>query len=224
MASGLSILLLICFTANYDEVIISCGAGVAFISSIDIIRFNNASFQKNFLKAIDKIVRPSESKTLLGSTYFLLSIFLAMLTTRKRILILSLVNLTFGDPFAALFGIYFRDRRGIMNEKIIDDKNIGGSVVAALICAMVNFVIFVLVLQAPYIGAFWDFCLYFFIALMSEVGFPKRIFTFDDNFTITLYSAFFFSLVEYIIKVWIYSNFFKYIYIWKKKIKNRSTI
>ena len=63
------------------------------------------------------------------------------------------MNLTFGDPFAAIFGIYFRDRRTIMNEKTIDDKNIGGSLVAALICAAMNFLIFVLVLQNPYFGA-----------------------------------------------------------------------
>lgn len=141
IASGISILLLLFFGGNYQDLRFSSGAGFGFILLIDIIRFNHNGFQKAFIKNMDKIIRPQEEKTLLGSTYFLLSVFICNCIFSYKTTLVSVVNLTFGDPFAALFGIYFRDQKTIFKTKTIDDKNIGGSLVAAFICAVVNIIL-----------------------------------------------------------------------------------
>ena len=51
----------------------------------------------------------------------------------EKIFQLSLINMTFGDPFASLLGIYFKNSR-----KLFGVKNIAGSFGSAFICLILS--------------------------------------------------------------------------------------
>lgn len=77
------------------------------------------------------IMRESEKKQILSSTYLLLAAFVVLLNFEKNIVYLSLLFLAFGDPAAGVVGRLYGRRR------FLSHKTYCGTTAAFVVCSLV---------------------------------------------------------------------------------------
>ena len=144
----------------------------------------NKNFNELFIKINNKTIREHEHYSLPGSFYFLWSQVICYHLFDPTIYKLCVINLTFGDPFAAILGIYFEK-----SYKFTTDKNIAGSFGGALI-AMLMGKLYLNFLQINHVDFIKDYLILYISALFSEIGVPYIKVTIDDNLTIPIYTGF----------------------------------
>lgn len=104
---------------------------------------------------------------------------------------MSILILSFGDPFASLCGICFK------SPKISKDKTLAGTLGCSLICMAIGMAFYYLNGDFATVRQEimpWEFALAIFVvALLAEIGPSSRRIYFEDNISIPVYAGLLFS-------------------------------
>jgi len=146
-------------------------------------------------------LRPHEIEGLPGAFYFLLGVFLCVVFFDRTVTYLSVLFLSFGDPFASICGIYFR------SHTFMEGKSVSGTLGCGIACtvfAVIYRMIFLdslnySALDAMDYPSFAALC--FVVAILAEIGPSSRKHYIDDNLTIPLYAGFLFTVYFKVISV-----------------------
>lgn len=144
---------------------------VIMIVGADLIRLVHAGFNKFFTTRFGKLMRKGEERSLTTSTYFLLASMAVIYGFDKRIAVVSLLYLSFGDPIAALVGRKFGEI------KLVDGKSLEGTLACFQTCLLIG----LLLLPSPQAAVLAAVC----AALAELVPLPV-----NDNLRIPVCSAF----------------------------------
>ncbi|MBN1621434.1 MAG: hypothetical protein JW871_02450 [Endomicrobiales bacterium] len=146
----------------------------------EIVRFRFPAFNNWILKVLMGVHREEEVKKISGLPWTLSGSFLTMLIfPDKRIVLVSLLYLAFGDAFAALFG------RRFGRHKIFRQKSLEGSVACFIACLIIGIIF--MNWQAAILGAL-------FITALELIPWPL-----NDNFWLPPLSALFLHLLKNIL-------------------------
>lgn len=108
----------------------------SFVIFCDLYRLKSAWFNKIFVRIFGALMRDSEQKTLLGSTYMAIGVFICVALFPPLVVKLSLIFLAVADPLASYFGIrYGKDR-------LFGNKSLQGSTAAFVSCSLVSAIYF----------------------------------------------------------------------------------
>lgn len=99
-----------------------------------LVRLRSPRANELFLKAFRPIMRPHEAHSLPGAFYFLLGCAISFAAFPKPLAVISVLNLSFGDPCASLFGALLGDSNRCLPQK----KSIAGLAAAFLACTAVT--------------------------------------------------------------------------------------
>ena len=159
------------YFANLDKLhaLIYLAPVVIIIAGSDLYRILNPKFNKLYLKLLGKTMRPHEVHSFNGSFTFMLGAFLTVLLFPKTIAIVSLLYVTFGDPFACMVG-----------KKLGATKIFNKSLEGSLACFFVCFIIGIWFLKNPAIALISSI-----VATLAEL-LPLPI---NDNFRIPIFSG-----------------------------------
>lgn len=150
------------------------------ISRLCVFRFNERLF--NIFKFI---LKEKERKTLLTTTWFLISTFLTVVLFRKEIAIMAMLFLIFGDTASAFFGLRFG------RTKIVGQRSLEGSLAFFVTCLIIG-----LILNFTKVSLSWPVVIAGALAATISELLPLPV---DDNFTVPLFSGAIMSIVSYIV-------------------------
>lgn len=122
-----------------------------------------------------------------GALYFLIGVTIGTMFFGKIEFHLSMIILSFGDPFASLFGIYFK------TPFITKNKTIAGTLGCGLMCVGLSLLMYNYhpdfeVLKASIEPLEFSLCV-LVTAILAEVGPSSRKMCFDDNTSIPVYAG-----------------------------------
>ena len=114
-----------------------------------LVRLRSPRANELFLKAFRPIMRPHEAHSLPGAFYFLLGCAISFAAFPKPLAVISVLNLSFGDPCASLFGALLGDSNRCKSGSSIpvdlvgcrclpQKKSIAGLAAAFLACTAVT--------------------------------------------------------------------------------------
>lgn len=102
----------------------------AVIIPLDCLRQRRPALNRVTHKIFGPFLRKHEENSISGMTYLFLGTFFLMLVFRRHIVVLTLLFLAFGDPFASFFGIRFG------KDRIIGNKTLQGTLGAFAVCTL----------------------------------------------------------------------------------------
>lgn len=162
---------------TYNQAVWILGSVFILFTAIEIIRRVFPQTNDFFVNQLfGMISRPQERTKINGASYYALAALLMTLTMPKSPLLLGLIVLGFGDPFANIIGIKFG------KTKIFKQKSLEGALAFITISFVLTFLFSFFVLSLPMsISNIAFLCL-----STSIVGALIELFSFklDDNFTI----------------------------------------
>lgn len=186
IATGVIIL---AFYAHVNDAI-ACGAilaGVVFFGTVNFARHRHAGLNDWFIKSCGSMLRKHEINTAPAALYFLLGIMVCVWIFPRQIAMLAIINVTFGDPAAAIIGI------SIKAPRLTEGKTISGTGGAGLLCAIAGTVACYLINDLSTVKSqlpAWEFApIAFIVGGMADLLPSNRDYYLDDNFTIPVYSA-----------------------------------
>lgn len=198
MSTGLVILVILTYSPKF-YCIMGLIIGTVGFFLVNAYRLIKPSFNEVYIKNFGFLLRPHEINNMPGAFYFLLGVFFSVALFDKMESNLSVLILSFGDPFASLCGIFFK------TPKITHDKSIGGTLGCGIVCALLSLVFYYF--NDDYIQVReqimpWEFSFVtLIIAILAEIAPSSRKLHFEDNTSIPLYSGLLFTI------------YFKYIHI-----------
>jgi dolichol kinase len=142
---------------------------------IEILRFLAPPFNERLFRIFKYILKEKEKKSLLTTTWFLLSIFLSVVLFRKDIAIAAILFLIFGDTASAFFGLRFGSR------KLIGNRSLEGSLAFLLTCLTIG-----IIMHFTQVSLSWPVLIFGALAATLSELLPWPM---DDNFTIALFSG-----------------------------------
>lgn len=148
---------------------------------IEILRFCVFRFNERLFSIFRYILKEEERKSLLTTTWFLVSILLTVTLFRKDIAIMAILFLIFGDSVSALFGLKYG------HTKIIGNRSLEGSLAFFVTCLIIT-----IIMNFTKVGLFWPVAISGALAATIAEILPLLI---DDNFTIALFSGIIMTLV-----------------------------
>lgn len=162
---------------------------MALALPFDIFRQRHPQLNKFAIRMFGPLMRKSESHSLSGTTYLLMGTFVLLLFRDKHLIVLTLLFLAFGDPFASFFGVRFG------KDRILNNKTLQGTLAAFAVCTTVSALYFYatnimterLLIVAPISGL---------IGALSELIPIGKL---DDNLTFPIIAA---SLLWVLFKVY----------------------
>jgi dolichol kinase len=176
------------YILNYYVAVTCISGGVLLILTVDILRHRNENFNNYVINEFGPILRKEEkSGKYLGSTYFLMGVWIAVTFCNKIIASLAILYLGFGDPVASLAGLI------VKSNDIIKGKSWTGLIACWLLCALVTQLFYVIIGQEVSITTS---ILCGLVAAISELltGFVDI----DDNVLIPAFSGFLLTIVNLI--------------------------
>ena len=167
--------------------------GAMLFWTINILRKFIPSLNEAYLRNFGFILRPHEINNMPGAVFFLWGVAFVKCFFPRPIIICSIIILSFGDPCASLFGIYFKSPKITKNKTIA--VTFGCGVVSTIIIMIYGYL---------YLDSFGDIrrtasglefgLVTFIISLIAEILPTSRKFFMDDNFSIPVSAAFLFKI------------------------------
>ena len=117
-----------------ETVILLLGIVILIVTAFELLRQKDEKLNQKILKIFDGIYREDEVKKTSTLIYTLSGIFFTILFFEKKIAVLAILFLTFGDGFAALVG----ERYG--RHKMFRKKSWEGVITNLCTCLVVGFV------------------------------------------------------------------------------------
>ncbi|MFH1540569.1 MAG: diacylglycerol/polyprenol kinase family protein [Elusimicrobiota bacterium] len=151
---------------------------ILIVAVFELVRLKNEKLNQKILKIFDGIYRQNETKKISTLLFTLSGIFFAILFFEKKIALLAIFFLIFGDGFAALVG----EKYG--KNKIFNNKTLEGVVANFLSCLVVG-IIFSFFCHMKFSQIFFGAI----AAAIIEIFFTK------DNLLIPTVSAFIMKLL-----------------------------
>lgn len=148
---------------------------------IEILRFYLFRFNERLFNIFRYILEEKERKSLLTTTWFLLSTFLTVALFRKEIAIMAVLFLIFGDSASNFFGLRFG------RTKIMGNRSLEGSLAFFITCLMVG-----IIMHFTKVSLAWLVIILGALAATLAELLPLSL---DDNFTIALFSGIIMTLV-----------------------------
>lgn len=108
---------------------------LCIFSVIEILRFYFFRFNERLFNIFSYVLKEKERNKLLTTTWFLLSVFLAVVLFAKDIAITAMLFLIFGDAASAFFGERFGRIR------IIGNRSLEGSLAFLVTCLIIGIII-----------------------------------------------------------------------------------
>lgn len=154
---------------------------LCFFIIIEIIRFSNFRFNERLFVIFRHIFKEKEKRSLLTTTWFLLSVLLTIILFKKEIAIIAILFLIFGDANASIVGTYFGHIR-------IGQRSLEGSLAFFITCLIIGVIINFTQIKLSWLVVFSGALIATIIELL-----PLPI---DDNFTIALFSSIIMTIVS----------------------------
>lgn len=152
---------------------------------IEILRRCVFRFNERLFNIFKFILKEKERKTLLTTTWFLVSTFLTAVLFRKEIAIMAMLFLIFGDSASAFFGLRFG------RTKILGSRSLEGSLAFFSTCLIIG-----IIMNFTKVGLSWPVVIVGALAATISELLPLPI---DDNFTVPLFSGIMMSIASFII-------------------------
>lgn len=153
--------------------------------AIEILRLCVFRFNERLFNIFKFILKEKERKTLLTTTWFLVSVLLTVVLFRKDIAIMAMLFLIFGDSASAFFGLRFGRTR------IVGNRSLEGSLAFFLACLIIG-----LILNFTKINISWPVVVLGALAATIAELLPLPV---DDNFTIPLFSGIIMTIMSKIV-------------------------
>jgi len=150
---------------------------------LEVLRFFIFRLNERLFILFRYILKEKEKKSLLSTTWFLLSIFLSVILFRKDIAITAMLFLIFGDIASSVIGIYFGRTK-------IRSYTLEGSLAFFVTCLILGIIIKFTRTALPWAVIVTG-------ALAAAI--IELIPVLDDNFTIALFSGIMMSIVSKIV-------------------------
>lgn len=103
----------------------------------DVLRLKRPDLNHRIVTLFRTIIRIEEVATLSGTSFLIMGTFAVILLFPKKIAVLSILLLAFGDPASSVFGILFG------KDKIWGRKSLQGSLACFAVCTLVCAIYFV---------------------------------------------------------------------------------
>jgi dolichol kinase len=152
---------------------------------IEILRFYLFRFNERLFNIFRYILEEKERKSLLTTTWFLLSTFLTVALFRKEIAIMAVLFLIFGDSASSFFGLRFG------RTKIMGNRSLEGSLAFFITCLMVG-----IIMHFTKVSLSW---LVIILGALAATLAELLSLSLDDNFTIALFSGIIMTIVSKLI-------------------------
>lgn len=158
---------------------------------LHVARLKYPSIQRGFLHRFQSVLRPHEQFGVPSSFYFLLGSSLAYFIFPKSIAIISVLDLSFGDPCASFFGLFLSMKASwIPNWKFANKKSLLGTLACASVCTFISYCCFDLVVEEfPQLDFNNQGATGIFLVLSGLISAASEfisIYDIDDNLTMPL--------------------------------------
>lgn len=157
---------------------------LGFFITIEILRFSILRFNERLFIIFKYILKEKERKSLLTTTWFLLSVFLVIILFEKEIAITAILFLIFGDAASNIVGTY-------LGRTKIGRRSLEGSLAFFITCLIIGIIINFTKINLAWPIVFWGAL----AATITEIQ-PLPV---DDNFTIAISSAIIMTIVNKLI-------------------------
>lgn len=139
----------------------------------DLARISHPKINLIFMHFFSRLIRDFESRTLLGSTYFLSGCLITVIFFEKNIAIISMLILIFCDTVACFAGKTFKSK------KIVGEKTIAG------FCGFLTSALIISFLYSYFLN--FNFSLFIIPSITSSIAelYSKKL-KIDDNFLIPI--------------------------------------
>ena len=165
--------------------------GIAGFLIMSWYRKINPKFNESYIKSFGFLLRPHEINNLPGAVYFMVGLLFSFSFYGRIEVYMSIVILSFGDPFASLCGIYFK------SPKISKDKSVAGTLGCGVVCAVIGMMFYFFNSEFSHvreeIQPFEFASAILVVGLLSEIGPSSRTIHFEDNISIPVYAGLLFT-------------------------------
>jgi diacylglycerol kinase (CTP) len=154
--------------------------GAIIILPFDILRLKRPDLNHRIVTLFKPIIRIEEVATISGTSFLIIGAFAVVLLFPKKIAVLAILLLAFGDPASSIFGVLYG------KDKIWGHKSFQGSFACFVVCAIVcsiylltNNIMVERIVLVSILGGL--------IGSLSELVQFKRL---DDNMTFPILAGF----------------------------------
>ena len=108
------------------------GIAALIIIPFDILRLKRPDLNHRIITFFKPVIRLDEVHTLSGTSFLIIGVFINVILFPKKIVVLSILLLAFGDPASSIFGILYG------KDKIWGRKSLQGSLACFSVCTLVS--------------------------------------------------------------------------------------
>jgi len=106
--------------------------GALAVIPFDILRLKRPGLNHRIVRLFKPVIRIEEVATLSGTSFVIVGTFVSVLLYPKKVAVLAMLLLAFGDPTSSIFGILFG------KDKIWGGKSLQGTLACFTVCTIVS--------------------------------------------------------------------------------------
>jgi diacylglycerol kinase (CTP) len=183
---GLLCFSLYAFVLSWEEALILLAFIGGAMVAIDYVRLRNPFMNNLALRMFGRVMRREELESFSGNSFFVLGLLVVAVFFSKPIALLGVLCLAIGDPAAATVGSLYGKHR------IVGKKSLEGALANWFGVALASFIFGMTYLSLNLSGSLRLSLVAGTVSMIVELlPFPL-----DDNFTIPVCSAVFFTLIQ----------------------------